>query len=85
MNVATNHPSSLEEKEWVLSPKDRCDSCNAEALVQITGLNGDLMFCGHHYNKIMDDPNGYKKMMSFAITIVDERNKLVKDKTSGSE
>jgi hypothetical protein len=36
------------------------------------------MFCGHHYNKIMNDAGGYKKMMSFAITVVDERNKLEK-------
>jgi hypothetical protein len=63
-------------KEWVLKATDRCDSCAAEALVKVTGLTGDLMFCGHHYNKIMDKPEGYKKMMSFAITIIDEREKL---------
>jgi hypothetical protein len=64
-------------KEWVLKPSDRCDSCAAEALVKVTGLSGDLMFCGHHYNKIMDNAEGYKKMMSFALTILDEREKLV--------
>lgn len=68
------------KQEWKLSPKDRCDSCSAEALVQITGLNGDLMFCGHHYNKIMNNPEGYKKMMSFMITIIDERDKLIENK-----
>lgn len=68
----------VQAKEWVLSPLDRCDSCTAEALVQVTGLSGDLLFCGHHYNNIMDDPEGYKKMMSFAITVLDEREKLVK-------
>jgi hypothetical protein len=67
-----------EIKEWNLKPTDRCDSCAAEALVQVTGLNGDLLFCGHHYNKIMDDSIGYKKMMSFMISIVDEREKLIK-------
>ena len=66
----------LETKTWVLSPKDRCDSCSAEALVQVTGLSGDLMFCGHHYNKIMDSVMGYKNMMDFALTVVDERNKV---------
>jgi hypothetical protein len=64
-------------KEWVLGPMDRCDSCAAEALVRVTGLSGELNFCGHHYNKIMDNPEGYKKMMSFAITLIDEREKLV--------
>ena len=64
------------KKEWQLSPLDRCDRCQAEALVQVTGLNGDLLFCGHHYNKIMDNAVGYDKMMKFAITIIDEREKL---------
>jgi hypothetical protein len=68
----------VQTKEWILSPLDRCDSCAAEALVQVTGLPGDLLFCGHHYNKIMDDAEGYKKMMSFALTVLDEREKLVK-------
>jgi hypothetical protein len=64
------------KKEWQLSPIDRCDRCQAEALVKVTGLNGDLLFCGHHYNKIMDNAVGYDKMMKFAITIIDEREKL---------
>jgi hypothetical protein len=68
-----------EAKQWTLSPLDRCDSCAAEALVQVTGISGDLLFCGHHYNKIMDNAEGYKKMMSFALTVLDERTKLVKD------
>ena len=64
------------QKEWVLKATDRCDSCPSEALVKVTGISGDLMFCGHHYNKIMNDAEGYKKMMSFAITVLDERHKL---------
>ena len=64
------------KEKWILTPLDRCDSCKAQALVQVTGLNGDLLFCGHHYNKIMEDAEGYKKIMAFAITIVDEREKL---------
>jgi hypothetical protein len=66
----------VAQKEWILKATDRCDSCAAEALVKVTGLSGELMFCGHHYNKIMDNPEGYKKMMSFAITLIDEREKL---------
>ena len=65
------------EQKWELSPLDRCDRCNAEALVKVTGISGELLFCGHHYNKIMDNAEGYKKMMSFALTILDEREKLV--------
>jgi hypothetical protein len=67
-------------KEWLLKATDRCDSCAAEALVQVTGIEGVLMFCGHHYNSIMNNKDGYKKMMSFAITILDERDKLIENK-----
>ena len=67
-------------KEWVLKASDRCDSCAAEALVKVSGLSGELMFCGHHYNKIMDNAEGYKKMMSFALTVLDERDKLIQNK-----
>jgi hypothetical protein len=76
---------SVEVKQWTLSPLDRCDTCSAEALVQVTGISGDLMFCGHHYNKIMDSAEGYKKMMSFALTILDEREKLVENKSKGKD
>ena len=75
----------VQEKQWTLSPLDRCDSCAAEALVQITGLNGDLMFCGHHYSKIMSNSDGYNNMMKFAITILDEREKLIENKAKGKD
>ena len=78
MNTMIDTPA--EVKNWILKATDRCDSCAAEALVQVTGLNGDLLFCGQHYNKIMSNPEGYKKMMSFMITIVDERDKLIENK-----
>lgn len=69
--------------EWILGAKDRCDSCAAEALVKVAGISGDLMFCGHHYNKIMDNPEGYKKMLAFAISILDERDKLIENRAKG--
>lgn len=71
--------------EWQLSPLDRCDRCSAEALVRVTGLNGDLLFCGHHYNKVMDNAVGYDKMMKFAITILDERDKLIENRAKGQD
>jgi len=77
--MTTSIAENTEKKEWTLSPLDRCDLCAAEALVKVSGINGDLMFCGHHYNKIMDNPEGYAKMMSFMISIVDERKKLNKE------
>ena len=83
MNMMTE---DLEQEiVWELSPKDRCDSCAAEALVKVAGISGELLFCGHHYNKIMDDPIGYKKMMAFAITVLDERDKLIENKAKGKD
>jgi hypothetical protein len=73
------------QQEWQLSPYDRCDRCSAEALVKVSGISGELLFCGHHYNKVMDNAEGYKKMMSFAITILDERDKLIENKAKGKD
>lgn len=71
--------------EWVLTAKDRCDSCGAQAYIQVTGVTGDLMFCGHHYNSIMDSASGYDKMMNFAYNIVDERERLVENRLKGDD
>jgi hypothetical protein len=65
---------------WQLGPADRCDNCSAEALVRVKGVSGELMFCGHHYNKIMDNPKGYEKMMAFMYEVLDERDKLIQNK-----
>jgi len=78
MKTMTNNTKEL--KEWTLKATDRCDSCGSEALVQVTGISGDLLFCGHHYNKIMAIPDGYNSMMSFMISIIDERSKLDVDR-----
>ena len=79
--VASEHPSvGTERKEWVLGPINRCDQCNAEALVQVKGVSGELLFCGHHYNKIMNNKDGYDKMMAFMYEIIDERDKLIQNR-----
>lgn len=74
-----------ETEEWVLTANDRCDSCGAQAYVQVTGVTGDLVFCNHHYNKIMDSTTGYEKMMNFAYNILDERERLVENRLIGSD
>lgn len=75
-NMFSMLKSKEEEKTWTLGPQDRCDKCGAEALVKVSGISGELFFCGHHYNKIMDNAVGYDNMMKFAISIVDEREKI---------
>ena len=74
------HPSSTEP-EWQLTLSDRCDRCSAQAFVKVVGVTGDLLFCAHHYNKIMDNAVGYDKMMKFAYQILDERERLDEDRT----
>jgi len=67
------------QKEYVLGPSDRCDSCFAEALVKVNGVAGELLFCGHHYNK------HEVKLKQYAFDIIDERDKLIQNKLIGSE
>jgi hypothetical protein len=75
-----------EEKVWLLDATDRCDRCYAQAYVKVIGKNGsDLLFCGHHYNKAMDNAIGYDNMMKFALEVVDERERLIENRQVGSE
>ena len=71
---------AIEETTWTLTALDRCDSCRAQAYVQVSGVTGDLMFCAHHYNNIVDNAVGYDKMMKFAYQVVDERDKLIENR-----
>jgi hypothetical protein len=75
----------VETVEWVLTTLDRCDSCGAQAYVHVTGVTGDLFFCGHHYEKIVNNAVGYDKMMKFAFKVVDERERLVENRLKGDD
>ena len=77
--------NSVEEKQWTLTLQDRCDACGAQAYVQATGVTGSLLFCGHHYNEIVDNAVGYDKMMKFAYQILDERERLIENRTKGDD
>ena len=83
----TTETEDVEVKERQLTLNDRCDSasCGAAAYVNVKGVAGELMFCAHHYNKIMDNAEAYKKMMSFAFEVIDERDFLyAENRTQGS-
>ena len=82
-SIVKEHPS-FKEKEWQLKTIDRCDRCAAQAYVMVKGANGDLLFCGHHYDKIMNNPDAYTKMMAFMLEVVDERKRLIENKLIGS-
>ena len=65
-----------EEQVWMLDATDRCDSCAAQAYIKVIGRTGELLFCSHHYNKIVDNAVGYDKIMKFMVEIIDERKRL---------
>lgn len=77
----------LETVEWVLTASDTCDAkeCSAQAYVKTTGVSGELLFCNHHYNSIMDSVSGYDKMLNFAYTILDERDRLIENRLQGED
>lgn len=70
----------VEVKEWLLTGLDRCDVCDAQAYVQVKGVAGDLLFCGHHFNKADGD-----KLQAFAFEIIDERERLIQNKSQGDD
>ena len=76
-----------ETVAWVLTANDRCDSkdCSAQAYVKATGVTGELLFCNHHYERIVNNTIGYDKMMNFAFNITDERERLVENRLIGSD
>ena len=75
--IANSTKNTNSDLTWVLNHSHRCDVCHAQAYVEVTGNTGELLFCAHHYNNIMNDSDGYIKMMSFANQVIDEREKLI--------
>lgn len=75
----------IEQKiqEWKLNATHRCDACGSQAYVEVKGITGELLFCSHHYNKIMDNPVGYQKMMGFVLEVTDERERLIENRLVG--
>ena len=72
----------VEEKVWTLTALDRCDAgdCGSQAYVNVKGVNGNLLFCGHHYGKADQE-----KIENFAFEIIDERERLIDNRLKGSE
>jgi hypothetical protein len=70
----------VDVKEWTLTGLDRCDVCDAQAYVHVKGVSGELMFCGHHFNKANSD-----KLQAFAFEIIDERERLIENKSQGDD
>ena len=60
----------MDTIEKVLNLSHRCDSCKAQAFVLVKGVTGELLFCGHHYNK------HEKALETFAYEVIDERDSI---------
>jgi hypothetical protein len=72
--------------EWTLTAQDRCDAeCSAQAYVRAIGVSGELLFCSHHWNKIVNNAVGYDAMEKFAYNVIDERERLIENRLIGSE
>lgn len=67
-----------EEIKYQLTALDRCDRCQAQALVHVKSVNGELYFCGHHFQMHSE------KLTEWAFDIVDEREKLQESRLKGS-
>jgi hypothetical protein len=73
-----------DQIEWTLTNSNRCDAnCSAQAFVRAVGVSGELMFCSHHYNKIVDNAIGYSNLEKFAYQIIDERERLIENRLIG--
>jgi hypothetical protein len=57
-----------------LTANDRCDSCGAQAYVQVFLEKGDLLFCAHHFNK------NENKLVATSSLIYNESHKLLPSK-----
>lgn len=73
------------KQQWKLATNDRCDSCGAQAYVEVKGITGELLFCNHHYNKIVDSPKGYERLMGFMLEVTDERDRLIENRLQGED
>lgn len=54
-----------------LTLADRCDSCGSQAFVRASFMEGELMFCQHHYSK------HYEKINSQAIWVHEQLEDLM--------
>lgn len=69
----TLEPQTLDELAQLEEPlkiADRCDRCGAQAFVRATFLNGELLFCAHHFAEKEE------AICAQSVHIYDERAKI---------
>lgn len=65
-------------QEQTLTILDRCDRCQAQAFVFVKGMDGELLFCGHHFTKHEE------ALYNWAYEIIDEREFINKKSESST-
>jgi len=76
--MAKSKVKEKEEVKYELTAFDRCDRCGSQAWVKVGGVNGELLFCSHHYNKVENN------IKEWAFSVIDERERLVENRSTGS-
>jgi hypothetical protein len=71
MDIITDN-ETIASLENTLTSLDRCDTCSAQAYVQVFLLEGDLLFCAHHYRK------NESALTRIAVSVTNEIHKLEK-------
>lgn len=68
--------SYSEATQYQMTVLDRCDACGQQAYLWVKGVSGELMFCRHHYEGIINKPEAKEKLDAFAFEIIDETDKI---------
>lgn len=63
-----------EDQKRILTLQDRCDRCGAQAFILAKGMQGELYFCGHHYNKTKDAINSWAFEVINELEFINEKN-----------
>ena len=63
-----------ETKDRILTLSDRCDRCNAQAFILAKGIQGELFFCGHHYNKTKEAIDAWAFEVINELEFINEKN-----------
>lgn len=84
VSTVVGNEAQVATKAYTLNTTHRCDRCGAQAYVEVflkSGTAGkrDLLFCGHHYDRVA------AAIAPIMASHNDERQRLVENRAKGSE
>ena len=77
MSTDTTQSTQVLDRTPLLLATDRCDRCGAQAYVQVTKAEFELLFCSHHAR------DNEHTLTTDGWVVHDERWRLVENKTQG--